>query len=48
MLLGWSARDWILQLNLHNLTDERTYVPNSGLFIPGPGRNLTVSLRYRF
>jgi iron complex outermembrane recepter protein len=47
-LLGYQARDWELQFNLRNLGDARTFLPYSGLFIPGPGRNGELSLRYHF
>ena len=47
-LFGYDARDRSLRLNLHNLTDERTYLPYSGLFILGPGRNGELTLRTNF
>lgn len=44
-LLGYEAQRWRVQLNLHNLTNEKLYVPYGGLFIPGPGRNAELSLQ---
>jgi iron complex outermembrane recepter protein len=47
-LLGYDAGRWEAQLNGRNLTDERLYVPYSGLFIPGPGRSVDLALSLRF
>lgn len=48
-LLGYGAGAWQLQANLRNLTNERTFGARSGFDLtPGPGRNVDVSLRYRF
>jgi iron complex outermembrane receptor protein len=47
-LLGYDAGRWEAQLNARNLTDERLFVPYSGLFIPGPGRSADLTLSLRF
>jgi iron complex outermembrane receptor protein len=44
-VVGYRARSWRLQLDLKNLLDEENYL-QSGFFIPGPGRNVKLTLRY--
>lgn len=47
-MLGYAEPGWDVQLNANNLTNEKQYMPYSGLFIPGLGRNFDVALNLRF
>lgn len=46
-MLGYQHASWRLQLNLRNLLNEDNYL-QSGVFLPGPGRNGELTLRTFF